>query len=292
EVLSGSYNWKHITARHIMVSPEESSSTGQPLEQKSLGMTYKRSKSENKGKVPTEMELGLEFTQQGSSHEVSDTYPILLSFTHCGNKSILRVLRIILVILPEHPSETMVFHNEDGNPARANIKQALGYLKDGDGDGNSQPHKGVKASANSDVMYSFTSAQDGNPLQDDVRLCLGDVLKKAQDHCQRQAWNDIEKMTLDEYVEYKAEKERRFWKSIRSKGSPKRDEVLVYSDSDEEDEEYYRLSHVLPYFQTPQPCTRFNFITHSSSEKVDIDNMTIEEYERYELAMSWRKSGI
>ncbi|GJW44794.1 reverse transcriptase domain-containing protein [Tanacetum coccineum] len=66
-----------------------------------------------------------------------DTYPILLSFTHCGNKSILRVLRIIIVILPEHPSETMVFHNKDGNPARANIKQALGYLKDGDGDGNS-----------------------------------------------------------------------------------------------------------------------------------------------------------
>ncbi|GJT62171.1 hypothetical protein Tco_1005704, partial [Tanacetum coccineum] len=117
----------------------------------------------------------------------NDTYPILLSFTHCGNKSILRVLRIILVILPEHPSETIVFHNEDGNPARANIKQALGYLKDGDGDGNSQPHKGVKASANSDVMYSFTSAQDGDPLQDDVRLCLGDDLKKAQDHSQRQA---------------------------------------------------------------------------------------------------------
>ncbi|GJT26346.1 ribonuclease H-like domain-containing protein [Tanacetum coccineum] len=50
----------------------------------------------------------------------------------------------------------MVFHNEDGNPARANIKQALG-----------RPHKGVKASANSDVMYFFTSAQDGDPLQDD-----------------------------------------------------------------------------------------------------------------------------
>ncbi|GJX37479.1 hypothetical protein Tco_0250782 [Tanacetum coccineum] len=114
-----------------------------------------------------------------------DTYPIILSFTHCGNKSILRVLRIILVILPEHPSETIVFHNEDGNPARANIKQALGYRKDGDGDGNSQPHKGVKASANSDVKYSFTSAQDGEPLQDDVRLCLGNDLKKAQDHSQR-----------------------------------------------------------------------------------------------------------
>ncbi|GJV47316.1 hypothetical protein Tco_1437528 [Tanacetum coccineum] len=86
-----------------------------------------------------------------------------------------------------HPSETMVFHNEDGNPARANIKQALGSFKDGDGDGDTQPHKGVKASANSDVMYSFSSAQDGDPLQDDVRLCLGDDLKKAQDHSQRQA---------------------------------------------------------------------------------------------------------
>ncbi|GJW51421.1 hypothetical protein Tco_0092772, partial [Tanacetum coccineum] len=116
-----------------------------------------------------------------------DTYPILLSFTHCGNKSILRVLRIILVILPEHPSETIVFHNEDGNPARANIKQALGYLKDGDGDGNSQFLRCVKASENSDVMYFFTSAQDGDPSQDDVRLCLGDDLKKAQDHSQRQA---------------------------------------------------------------------------------------------------------
>ncbi|GJU34194.1 putative retrotransposon protein [Tanacetum coccineum] len=110
--------------------------------------------------------------------KIEDTYLILLSFTHCGNKSIQRVLRIILVILPEHPSETMVFHNEDGNPARANIKQALGSYE--------RPHKAVKASANSDIMYFFTSARDGDPLQDDVRLCLGDDLKKAQDHNQRQ----------------------------------------------------------------------------------------------------------
>ncbi|GJV11185.1 hypothetical protein Tco_1352726 [Tanacetum coccineum] len=113
-----------------------------------------------------------------SSADVHDTLPILLSFTHCGNKTILRVLRIILVILPEHPSETKVFHNEDGNPARANIKQALGSYE--------RSHKGVKASANSDIVYFFTSAQDGDPLQDDVRLCLGDDLKKAQDHNQRQ----------------------------------------------------------------------------------------------------------
>ncbi|GKB10900.1 hypothetical protein Tco_0844823, partial [Tanacetum coccineum] len=119
-----------------------------------------------------------------------DTYPILLSFTPCGNKSILRVLRIILVILPEHPSETKVFHNEDGNPARANIKQALGSYE--------RPHKGVKASANSDIVYFFTSAQDGDPLQDDVRLCLGDDLKKAQDHNQRQVKDE----SKDHYPKY------------------------------------------------------------------------------------------
>ncbi|GJU89960.1 hypothetical protein Tco_1302383 [Tanacetum coccineum] len=78
----------------------------------------------------------------------------------------------------------MVFHNEDGNPARANIKQALGYLKDGDGDGNSQ----CQAPQNSVFIYFFTSAQGWmDPSQDDVRLCLDDDLKKAQDHCQRQA---------------------------------------------------------------------------------------------------------
>ncbi|GKB75137.1 hypothetical protein Tco_0936549 [Tanacetum coccineum] len=38
---------------------------------------------------------------------------------------ILRVLRIILVIWPEHQSDTKSIHNDDGNPSRANIKQAL-----------------------------------------------------------------------------------------------------------------------------------------------------------------------
>ncbi|GKE03705.1 hypothetical protein Tco_1395723 [Tanacetum coccineum] len=36
-----------------------------------------------------------------------------------------RVLRIILVILPEHQSDTFSIHSDDGNPSRANIKQAL-----------------------------------------------------------------------------------------------------------------------------------------------------------------------
>ncbi|GJV44702.1 hypothetical protein Tco_1429238 [Tanacetum coccineum] len=68
-------------------------------------------------------------------------------------------------------------------------KLLVGYLKDGDG---RFEIPSVKASANSDVMYFFTSAQDGDPLQDDVRLCLGDDLKKAQDHSQRQAIAKVE----------------------------------------------------------------------------------------------------
>ncbi|GJX16016.1 hypothetical protein Tco_0216848 [Tanacetum coccineum] len=44
--------------------------TSTKLVQKSFGM-IKRSKCENKGIMPTEMELVLEYTQQGASHEVS-----------------------------------------------------------------------------------------------------------------------------------------------------------------------------------------------------------------------------
>ncbi|GJV92277.1 hypothetical protein Tco_1540090 [Tanacetum coccineum] len=106
----------------------------------------KRSKCENKGIVPTEMELVLEYTQQGASHEVS---------------VILRVLRIILVILPEHPSDT-----------KDHLKMEI---------------PSVKASANSDIIFFFTSAQDGNRLLDDERLSLADDLKKAHDHNQNKS---------------------------------------------------------------------------------------------------------
>ncbi|GKE05419.1 hypothetical protein Tco_1397437, partial [Tanacetum coccineum] len=64
----------------------------------------------------------------------------------------------------------------------------LQSFKDGDGNGVTS----VKASANSDIINFFTSAQNGDTLQDDVRLCLADDLKKAQDHNQRQV-NDKSK---------------------------------------------------------------------------------------------------
>ncbi|GJT28899.1 hypothetical protein Tco_0909174 [Tanacetum coccineum] len=74
-------------------------------------------------------------------------------------------------------------------------KLLVGSFKDGDGDGDThyeRSHKGVKASANSDIVYFFTSAQDGNTLQDDERLDLADDLMKAQVHNQRQV-NDESK---------------------------------------------------------------------------------------------------
>ncbi|GJW74983.1 hypothetical protein Tco_0134353 [Tanacetum coccineum] len=87
-------------------------------------------------------------------------------------------------------SLTPSIHYEDGNPARAYVKQALGSFKDGDGDGDThyeRSHKGVKASANSDIIFFFTSAQDGNRLLDDERLSLADDLKKAHDHNQNKS---------------------------------------------------------------------------------------------------------
>ncbi|GKD88665.1 hypothetical protein Tco_1364172, partial [Tanacetum coccineum] len=41
---------------------------------------------------------------------------------------------------------------------------------------------------------SDINAQDGDPLQDDVRLCLGDDLKKAQDHSHKSKIN--QKITI------------------------------------------------------------------------------------------------
>ncbi|GKC72663.1 putative reverse transcriptase domain-containing protein, partial [Tanacetum coccineum] len=73
----------------------------------------KRSKCENKGIVPTEMELLLEYTQQGSSHEVSVSTE--------GVEELKRIVRIkgvkgvkkealhTLRQKPEHPSDTKVF---------------------------------------------------------------------------------------------------------------------------------------------------------------------------------------
>ncbi|GJZ18909.1 hypothetical protein Tco_0555499 [Tanacetum coccineum] len=118
----------------------------------------------------------------------------------------------------------MVFHNEDGNPARANIKQALGSFKggDGDGDGDTQFH-----------------AQDGNTLQDDERLDLTDDLMKAQVHNQRQCMTRSSTNKL--FTPYK-EPEQEFRSSRRHFKSLSLDELRspdfnLFSDQEYSEEE-------------------------------------------------------
>ncbi|GJX52086.1 hypothetical protein Tco_0280455 [Tanacetum coccineum] len=95
-----------------------------------LRYDIKRSKSENKGIMPTEMELVLEQTQQGSSplqppitkpkltiesrakissiNLIRTLFHITCSSHNVKTRVIIRVLRIILVVLPDHPSDTKV----------------------------------------------------------------------------------------------------------------------------------------------------------------------------------------
>ncbi|GJZ54146.1 hypothetical protein Tco_0609031 [Tanacetum coccineum] len=75
-------------------------------------------------------------------------------------------------------------------PSPPPLQKPTGSFKDGDGDGDThyeRSHKGVKASANSDIIFFFTSAQDGNKLLDDERLSLADDLKKAHDQNQNKS---------------------------------------------------------------------------------------------------------
>ncbi|GKD80510.1 hypothetical protein Tco_1347349 [Tanacetum coccineum] len=97
---------------------------------------------------------------------------------------------------------------------------------------------------------------------------------------------DINSMTLNEYLMYERHRDLARSYTSRKSVAPVRNRILVYPDSDEEDEEYCSLPPLLLCFQTPQPCTIINPVHHNSQNKVDIDNMTLEEYARYELAMS------
>ncbi|GJW26820.1 hypothetical protein Tco_0040631 [Tanacetum coccineum] len=97
------------------------------------------------------MELELEQTQQGSSHEVSN-----------------------IRVIPK-------YHSEDGNPARANIKQALGRYEH--------------------VSPQDTRSQDGErPQVDNQRLDLADDLKEAQDHISRTITSHKTKITTSKVV--------------------------------------------------------------------------------------------
>ncbi|GKD56716.1 hypothetical protein Tco_1290103 [Tanacetum coccineum] len=107
---------------------------------------------------------------------------------------------------------------------------------------------------------------------------------------------DIENMTLNEYLEYEAKKERRLRKSARSKRIPNIYEEVDFNSfhrdksrafdyphyhEDIEINKYHGLPPLHPCFQPAQPYTEDGLVSSYTSDEVDIDSMTIEEYELY-----------
>ncbi|GJW18883.1 hypothetical protein Tco_0026319 [Tanacetum coccineum] len=107
------------------------------------------------------------------------------------------------------------YHSEDGNPARANIKQALSSYKDEDGVilfRQRQVHyrmlildRHIQRNHENQERYEHvgpqdTRSQDGErPQDDDQRLDLADDLKEAQDHISSTITSHKTKITTSKY---------------------------------------------------------------------------------------------
>ncbi|GJS76827.1 hypothetical protein Tco_0726708 [Tanacetum coccineum] len=98
---------------------------------------------------------------------------------------------------------------------------------------------------------------------------------------------DIENKTLNEYLEYEAEKERRLRDNVRSKKRPTNyDEADIDSFHQNKRKTFsYPYSHSLtpphPCFLHVQQYPKNCFLSSSVSNNVCIDNMTIAEYNLY-----------
>ncbi|GJW06914.1 hypothetical protein Tco_1569337 [Tanacetum coccineum] len=107
---------------------------------------------------------------------------------------------------------------------------------------------------------------------------------------------DIKNMMLGEYLEYEAVKERRLWDNVRSKTNPTRYERVDFNSSrrdksksldfphyykDAFKDKYYALPPYLPCFQPSQPHNERGYESPITNNKVNIDSMTIEEYNLY-----------
>ncbi|GJW63975.1 hypothetical protein Tco_0115859 [Tanacetum coccineum] len=92
---------------------------------------------------------------------------------------------------------------------------------------------------------------------------------------------DIENMTLSEYLEYEATKERQLWDDVRSRRSPTNDyETEFNSFHRNKRNTFYPYSHYLP---TPpvQPYPKNYLVSTKVSNDVDIEKITIAEYNLY-----------
>ncbi|GJX97567.1 hypothetical protein Tco_0353365 [Tanacetum coccineum] len=98
---------------------------------------------------------------------------------------------------------------------------------------------------------------------------------------------DIENMTMNEYLEYEAAKERQLWDDVRSRRSPTNyNEADVDSFHRNKSKTFsYPYSHNLtpphPCFLPAQPYSKNYLVSTNESNDVDIENMTIAEYNLY-----------
>ncbi|GKA23862.1 hypothetical protein Tco_0709895 [Tanacetum coccineum] len=104
---------------------------------------------------------------------------------------------------------------------------------------------------------------------------------------------DINNMMLNEYLMHKG-RHRDLAKNYTSTKSvaPVRNRFLIYLDYDEEDEESCSLPPLLLCFHTPQPCTKFNFISHNVENAIDFDSITLADYDLYMAMQSSMESDI
>ncbi|GJT79264.1 hypothetical protein Tco_1053606 [Tanacetum coccineum] len=98
---------------------------------------------------------------------------------------------------------------------------------------------------------------------------------------------NIENMTMNVYLEYEAAKERQLWDDVRSRRSPTNyDEADVDSFNRNKSKTFsFTYSHNLtpphPCFLPVQPCPTNYLVSTNESNDVDIENMTIAEYNLY-----------
>ncbi|GKB70624.1 hypothetical protein Tco_0932036, partial [Tanacetum coccineum] len=96
--------------------------------------------------------------------------------------------------------------------------------------------------------------------------------------------SDIENMTISEYLEYETAKERRLWDDVRSRRSPTNyNEADVDSFYQNKSKTFsypysYNLTPPYPCFLPVQPYPKNYFVSTNESNDVDIENMTIAEY--------------
>ncbi|GKB72334.1 hypothetical protein Tco_0933746 [Tanacetum coccineum] len=98
---------------------------------------------------------------------------------------------------------------------------------------------------------------------------------------------DIENMTISEYLECEAAKERRLWDDVQSRTSPTNyNEVDVDSFHRNKSKTFsypysYNLTPPHPWFLPVQPYPKTYLVSTNESNDVDLKNMTIAEYNLY-----------